>query len=141
LDKIMDAPLIVDILSEHFLSVEPDCLLSDAIQMMHKQKSSCIIVAKDRIPKGIITESDVVGLFAEALQGANWSELKVDHVMTAAIISASSDLDVLEAIIIAQGGRVRHIPVTDENGLLLGVANQTELVQSLVDFCRRGDLW
>ena len=141
MDNPMDAPLIIDILTDNCLSVTPDCRLSDAIHMMYRQKASCIIIVKNRVPKGIITESDVVGLFAESFQGTCWKELPVDHVMTASIISASSDLNVLEAIIIARGGRIRHIPVTDENGFLVGVANQTQLIQALVDFCRRGDLW
>ena len=137
----MEPPLIVDILTEHFLSVPPDTLLSDAIRKMYRHKSSCIMIAVEQKALGIITESDVVGLLAESFEGVCWDKLTVAHVMTSPIISAGMDLDVLEAIIIAHGGRIRHIPVTDENGLLLGVANQTELVQSLVDYCRRGDLW
>ncbi len=137
----MEPPSIVDVLSDHFVAVSPSCMLSTAIEKMHKAKSSCVMVTEDGFPKGIITESDVVGLFVDGGQSANWNEIAVAHVMTPAIISASFDLDILEAIIIAQGGRIRHIPVTDDNGLLIGVASQTELVEALVDYCRRGDLW
>ena len=137
----MEPPLIVDILTKQFLSVPPDCLLPVAIKEMYQNKASCIMIAEDQIALGIITESDVVGLCAESFEGVYWNDLTVSHVMTSPIISASFDLNVLEAIIIAHGGQIRHIPVTDDQGLLVGVANQTELVQALVDFCRRGDLW
>lgn len=137
----MEPPLISEIISDSFLSVAPDCLLPEAIYKMHKNKTSCIMIAEKGKAIGIITESDVVGLFAESFQGACWNELTVSHVMTPGVIAASYDLDVLEAIIIAQGGRIRHIPVTDENGDLIGVVNQTELVKSLVEYCRQGDLW
>ncbi|MGX5174445.1 CBS domain-containing protein [Aliikangiella sp. IMCC44653] len=128
----METPLIADIISSHYLAVSPDCLLSDAIKQMSEQKVSCVMVVEDNKPMGIITESDALVLFAESFEGVCWKELSVSHVMTYPVIAASFDLDVLEAVIIAQGGKIRHIPITDENGELIGVANQTELVQTLV---------
>ncbi len=116
-------------------------MLSKAVQQMHSAKSSYIMIVENEQAIGIITESDIVGLFSESFEGVCWKELTVDHVMTSPIISASSDLNIMEALVIAQGGRIRHIPVIDENGILKGVANQTEIIQSLVEFCRRGDLW
>ncbi len=86
------------------------------------------------LAEGIITESDIVGLFAESFQGVSWNHLTVSHVMTSPIISASSDLDLFEALMIARGGNIRHIPVTDENDLIIGVANQTQLIKALVEY-------
>ncbi len=137
----MEAPLITDIMDDHFIWVTPDCLLADAIEKMHQHKSSYVMIAEKRKPLGILTESDALGLLAESFHGVRWDNLPVDHVMTSPIISASLDLNILEAIIIAHGGRIRHIPVTDEEGLLLGGVNQTQLVKALVSFCRKGDLW
>ena len=137
----MDPPLIIDIIAKQHLSVSPNCLLSDAIEKMHENRTTCIMVVVDNKPEGIITESDTVGLLVESYQGVCWKDITVKHVMTYPVIAASFDLNVMEAIIIAQGGNIRHIPVTDEKGELVGVANQTELVKALVTYCRQGDLW
>lgn len=137
----MEPPLIIDIIGKNHLSVSPNCLLSDAIVKMHENRATCVIVVVDNRPEGIITESDTVGLLVESYQGVCWKELTVKHVMTYPVIAASFDLNVMEAIIIAQGGNIRHIPVTDDKGELVGVANQTELVKALVTYCRQGDLW
>lgn|GEM_PF-2360213 len=137
----MEAPLIIDILEDSCLSVAADSMLCDAIHLMHENKQSCVMITENNKPIGIITESDAVGLLAESFQGVNWDNLQVGHLMTSPVIAASLDLNILEAIIIAHGGNIRHIPVTDEKGNLLGVANQTQLVKALVAFCRSGDLW
>lgn len=141
-DQRVPPPTIQEIMTPNFLAVAPDCLLSGAIQLMRERKESCVMVVENGEARGIVTESDAVGLLSESFNGVNWNNLPVDHVMTSPVVSVCQDLNLLEAILVAKGGRIRHIAITDEGGRrLVGVLKQTEIVQALAEYCRIEGLW
>ena len=132
----MSPPLVCDIISEHFLALPPYYPLGDALNEMAMQKSSSIVVVADVEPLGIITESDTVGLLAESFAGICWLDLTVAHVMSSPVISVCGDLSIYDAMAVARGGRIRHIPVIDSEGVLFGVLNQTQMIQAISEMYR-----
>jgi signal-transduction protein with cAMP-binding, CBS, and nucleotidyltransferase domain len=130
-----------DAVSADFISVGGDWSLSDAITHMNTQKASYILVVKDDKPEGIITERDMVGFLQESFEGVTWKDIPVDHIMTTPVTSVGWDTTVFEALVMTQGGKVRHIPVVDDEGRVIGVLTQDQLVTMLYKYCEEHEIW
>ena len=130
-----------DVILPDFVSVGGDWLLPDAIKCMNDKKASYILVVKDDKPEGIITERDMVGFLLESFEGVTWKEMPVDHIMTSPVTSVGWDTTIFEALVMTQGGKIRHIPVVDDQGRAIGVLTQDQLVTILFDHCEENGLW
>ena len=91
---------------------------------------SCAFVLEADQLVGILTERDIVRLTAA---GANLSEIEIAEVMTSnlttLIPSESENLSTALALLKQQ--RIRHLPVVDPQGRLLGVVTPTSIRQAL----------
>lgn len=123
--------MLSSFLSPEYLAVRPDYPVRDAIRLMHDKSSTYVLIVEDGEPLGILTERDAVGLLLESFDGISWSELPVKHIMTSPVIAICEDCTLMEALAIARGGRIRHVPVINNEGKLCGVLNQGQMLQTL----------
>ncbi len=126
------------------LLIEPGTLLSSVLQQMSQAKGSlgetqdspargrvsyALVVSEGR-PLGIVTERDVVRLTARglAIQG-----LRVEDVMTRQLITLPEHQleDCLTVLSLLRQHRIRHLPIVDRDGLLVGVATPASIRQAL----------
>ncbi|WP_353931701.1 PAS domain S-box protein [Okeanomitos corallinicola TIOX110] len=110
--------------------IDPDYLLNDC-------RSSCVLVTEENILLGIFTERDVVRLSAE---GRKIAGLRITDVMTYDVITLkqSEFTDIFVALNIFQRYRIRHLPILDEQGQVVGIVTHESLRQLLkpVDLLR-----
>ena len=66
-------------------------------------------------------------------QGASAFEQPVASIMTSKVFSAPPEAHVEELMHVMTEKRVRHIPVTDPEGLLLGIVSIGDVVKCRVD--------
>ncbi|MGF1459919.1 MAG: PAS domain S-box protein [Leptolyngbyaceae cyanobacterium] len=108
------------------------CLVSAEAATTQPQaiSASCAIVAVEGQVVGICTERDVVRL---AAQGRSPRDLTVAEVMTKTVMTKTVDQlsDVLGTLQFMQQQRIRHLPVVDQQGQLLGVVTPHSLRQLL----------
>jgi predicted transcriptional regulator len=56
---------VEEIMSKHIITVEEDLLISDAIEIMNKNKIGRVIVINDdKLPVGIVTKTDILNKIA-----------------------------------------------------------------------------
>ncbi len=127
--------LLFEIVKPDYLSVVPECPLKDAVDLMHHARSSSVLVVEDGEPVGIFTERDAVSLLLESFAGTSWHDLPVKHVMTSPVIAVRDDCTLMEALAIARGGKIRHMPVINSEGKISGLLNQGEMLEHLYKFC------
>lgn len=128
--------LLSNFVEPHYHAVTPECPVRDAIRLMHDRQSTYVVVEEQGEPLGILTERDAVGLLLESFEGNSWSELPVRHVMTSPVVAVSDDMTLMEALAIARGGRIRHLPVLNSAGKLCGVLNQGRMLNTLYQHAR-----
>lgn len=109
--------------------------LEVAVQAMIRASSSCIIVTENGTPCGIITERDITQVFASIVsQPARIDQKPPQHklqdVMTAEPVCIQSDLPFTDALTLSRSRRLRHLPVVDEHGKLIGIVSQTHLLDA-----------
>jgi CBS domain-containing protein len=121
-------PTVMDILANkgsHVYTIAPTATVLEAIHVMNDQKIGALVVKDGERLSGIFTERDVLRrVIAEERSPA---AVLVGDVMTTKVACASPDADIDEASRIMRDRRVRHLPVCDESGRLLGLISIGDL--------------
>lgn len=133
------------------LTVAPDTLLTEAITIMGKAQSSCvlptlevpldsllmsearassILVVEENHLIGVFTERDAVCLLAS---GRNLTQAKITEVMTqpAIALTLSDTDDIFTALSLLRQHQIRHLPILDNTGQLVGVVTLESIRQAL----------
>lgn len=113
---------IADIMSPNVLWLAPDQPLACAIQTMAERRISCLLVMQDRHPLGILTERDMVRL----MHNGTPENTPVEKVMSSPVLTVRANLDFRAAYSLLRRRGVRHLVVTDENNIVVGVASETD---------------
>lgn len=102
-------------------SVGPDVTVLRATQLMNHHQIGSLVVMVDGKLTGIFTERDVLRrVVAEELSPA---ETLISDVMTANPICCSPEDEVDHVAGLMKTRRVRHVPVVDKGGQLLGLVS------------------
>lgn len=118
---------IESIMTKDVRCADPEDSLVDVLDKMHKNRISCVPVCEGDVPVGIITERDVVAIAARALSGTEDRRL-AGEVMSFPVTSVRASDTLEEAAARAQSAQVRHLPVVDDAGRLIGVVTQSDLL-------------
>src|SRR5215207_10580617 len=103
----------------HVLSIGPDASVLDAALLMNEHKVGSLLVMEGGRLVGIITERDLlVRLIGQRRDPA---ASKVCEVMTAEVACCRPDTALDEARGVMKNRRIRHLPVLDGEGTLLGL--------------------
>ncbi|MEM9903715.1 MAG: PAS domain S-box protein [Cyanobacteria bacterium P01_D01_bin.44] len=112
------------------LTVAPETLLEAAIARMHEAKTSYVLITQQQRPIGIFTERDLVRLVAsgQPIAGVTMATVMTPEVRTLTAVEVKDALSIFQQMR-KQG--VRHWPVVDETGRLMGIITKRSLRQSL----------
>ncbi len=111
----MTAPVVTG------LADEP---LVRAIRRMHEHRVGSVVVVKDRVPVGIVTERDVLAV----ADSGRLDELRVGDVMTTPAEAIDESLDVAAALQVMRERGFRHMPVVHHDDLV-GVVSLRDLAR------------
>nr|WP_242039615.1 PAS domain-containing protein [Anabaena sphaerica] len=138
-------------IARHPLTIAPNACVVEAITLMSAggttcsytckidaqlelllapSQSSCVLVLEDKRLVGIVTERDLVRLSATE---RNLSDLTIAEVMVSPVITlqASEFTNLFVPLSIFQQHHVRHLPLVDEQGKVLGLLTHDSLRQLL----------
>lgn len=118
---------VCDIATTHVLTITADLPLEQAITLFAEQRISCLVVAEQGRPVGIITERDLLRLSCAGYDPRR----PVRAVMSAPLLTARQDLDFALAWNMLSNRSVRHLVLVDDNGLLRGVVSATDFRQHI----------
>jgi CBS domain-containing protein len=106
------------------------CLGNESPSIEPQAHASCLLVVKDGELVGILTERDVVRLTAVAydFDRALVADVMINPVVT---LPAQSVSDIFAAIFLFRRYRIRHLPIVDDVGKLIGVISHESIRQIL----------
>ena len=111
-------------------SASPDETVLEAIRRMAEHGVGALLVLED---------DQLVGLFSERdysrkviLQGLRSEDTPVSTVMTTPVLTISPDATVQQGLSIMSEKFVRHLPVTDDSGVI-GVVSIGDLVKAVIE--------
>ncbi|AFY32659.1 PAS domain S-box protein [Calothrix sp. PCC 7507] len=150
-DQLINLPNLDHVIDRSPLTISPDIYVVDAIALMGQARSdslalnnfnshlnpsigsqpgtSYVLVVEGTQLLGIITEKDVVRIIASDI---NISGVKVSEVMTRQVVTLtqSDSQDVFTALLLLHQHQIRHLPIVDHQGQLLGIVTETNLLQA-----------
>ncbi|HEX5337124.1 MAG TPA: EAL domain-containing protein, partial [Gallionella sp.] len=118
---------VAKVMSTTVATVSVSDSLADAVSVMNLHRYSCVVVMRDLVPVGILTERDVVRL-ATAIDDP--ASVAVGSVVAATLVTARPDLPLPDAIRLMDAHRFRHLVITEQDKLL-GIVTRHDLVKTL----------
>ena len=121
---------IKNLMTANVRHVGPSTPLSRVIRIMKEHRHSCIVVTKSGIPLGIVTERDIVHRFASLVRRGPAHDPAVSSIMSSPPVTIHERASLFEALVITKSRQIRHLPVTNEEGCLVGIVTYTDLVSA-----------
>jgi CBS domain-containing protein len=103
----------------------PNVTVKETIGILHKKHIGCVVVIDDyKKCKGIFTERDAIRLVAKNVP----LNQPLNNVMTKNVITVQEDSSINETRRIIYAHKIRHLPVVNSKGRLVGLLSVRDLL-------------
>jgi CBS domain-containing protein len=121
---------IRDIMEKNVVTIEDDKTALDAANLISEKDVSFLVIMKNNIPVGVLSESDFVKRLAADDKKA--SEVIVSEIMSSNFRWVEPETEIEDAIQKMLNNNIRRLVILDNNKLV-GVITQTDLTGFLRD--------
>jgi CBS domain-containing protein len=125
-----------EIMTPNPFTVTPSEPISKVAELMRYEKVGCVPVVRDPLVPvlvGLITARDIAVRCVSRLHGHSCTAQ--DHMTPQPLATVGPDADVEEILRLMRERDVRRIPVVDEQGLLLGIVSERDLIETHLPHC------
>jgi CBS domain-containing protein len=114
------------------VTVRPGTSLADCVRAIQRSGTGDSVFVCDGSGRlmGVLTERDI---FGRLVGGTMDLDQPVETLMTTDPHTLDLDQTIRDAIILMQTGRYRNVPVVDEDGILVGVVRQADIIRYLAE--------
>ena len=133
--------LVRDIMSKDVKTVRNDTSVKEVVALMNKYDKDAILVEQSGKPTGIITVKDVLVRAVE--HGVPLGTIIARMVYTNPLVTIEETATVEEAAKLMKHWQIKHLPIVDKAGCLVGMLNDRDIVYSvpalmstMEEFCR-----
>jgi CBS domain-containing protein len=127
-EYFVDLKQVVSVMTKAAVRVRPDDSLRLVIDLMYRHCVTCVVVAEQWNPVGIITERDIVKYYE---LGAEAESVKASYVMNSPVqtMPESAYIPEVNKTMIEHG--IRHMIIVDGRGQLTGLISQADLARCI----------
>ncbi|TVR62315.1 MAG: CBS domain-containing protein [Gemmatimonadales bacterium] len=117
--------------SSILFTIRPDDSVYAAVEKMADRNIGALLVMDEGGLRGIITERDYRDKIV--LKGRHSRETRVDEVMTADVYTVRGEESVEACMSIMTDKEIRHLPVVNDEGKVVGIISIRDLVEKVID--------
>lgn len=128
---------VADIMTNATVTDSTTGNLSSAADLMWRQQTGSLVIVDGGRIVGIVTERDVLHTVAV---GKDVNSVVVADVMTRDVITTTPDTPVRDAARIMAQHWIRHLPVVDDDGQLVGIVSQRDITGVFAALIRRAGM-
>ncbi len=121
----MGHTFVKDVMISDLTTLDVSTSIRDAAKLMDEKDIGCIIVTKNQLPIGILTERDFVKRIAAKEKSLTAS---LEEVMSSPLIEIDPNETVWEAAQIMKTNNIHKLPVKKDNKII-GIVTATDLVK------------
>lgn len=125
---------VAEIMTQAAITTSTGATLRSAAELMWRQQTGSLVVIDGDAVVGIVTERDVLRAVATGID----VETPVGEVMTKNVVTTSPDVPVRDAARQMAQHWIRHLPVIDESGALVGNLSQRDITGVFAALWREG---
>jgi len=111
-------------------SVSPDNTVFDALELMAEKNIGAVLVMDGEALVGIISERDYARKVV--LMGKSSKDTLASEIMTPRVLCVPEDKGVRECMALMTDTRIRHLPVLNAEGEVLGLVSIGDLVKETI---------
>ena len=109
--------------------VEPDVMVFDGLKLLSDHGVGAMLVMEGDKLVGVLSERDYTRKVA--LQGKNSRETPISEIMTANVITVSSETRTRECMALMSQHKIRHLPVVD-SGKVIGMISIRDIMDDII---------
>ncbi len=113
-----------DIMQRDVVTAGKEISIVEASKLMEEHDISCVVIEKDEVPLGIVTERDMVRKVI--IQGMD-RNTSVEKIMTSPLVTLGMTEEVIRGVKLMVENGMRRLPVV-ENGKLVGIVTATDVL-------------
>lgn len=117
---------ISDLMTRTVCEVTTAYSAAQILELMQRMSVSSVLVVEDRLTLGIVTERDVV---RNLHRSGGLKSLGCTDLMQAPVVTVEQTENCMEVYHMMDGRRIRHVAVTDADGLLVGVVSESDILR------------
>jgi CBS domain-containing protein len=116
--------MVKHVMIENMVTTNPNTSLKEAIDMLYKKHVGSLVITEDNRCVGIFTERDLIRVVARNVN----LDSPIKEVMTSNVVTIGEEASIEEArrLIVTHG--VRHLPVVNSKGELVGLFSVRKLL-------------
>ena len=125
--------LIVTVLrakGDSVATIAPTATVRDLLGLLAEQRIGAVVVTADDAIAGIVSEHDVVRRLAD--DGGALLDRQVAEIMTVDVVTCTKETSVEDLARTMTERRIRHVPVVDADGALVGIVSIGDVVKSRI---------
>jgi CBS domain-containing protein len=112
----------------HVITVRPSATVHEVVGLLKDYNLGAVVVSPDgREVAGIVTERDIVRRLVE---GTDFLDGPVSAIMTSEVQTCTAQDSVRSLMTIMTEQRIRHLPVVDDRGRMIGIVSIGDAVKS-----------
>lgn len=127
LESMFNKTLVKEVMTKALISVDPTTSLYQISKMMEQGGMGSILVKKDGVPSGIITDRDFA--IKIAAHGVSM-DTPVEKIASFPLLTINSNDSILDAAKTMSAKKIRKLAVVEE-GKVVGIITSTDLVNQL----------
>jgi CBS domain-containing protein len=126
--------LVGSVMSRPPLVASPDQEVAQAAARMASHRIGCLPVVSHGRLAGMLTTTDLMGAaVSELFRSSPTLRHPVSQAMRDEVFSVRPDQSVLEAVELMAAARIRHVPVVDDDGRVVGMVSDRDVRAALGD--------
>ena len=111
-------------------SIDPDVSVFEALRQMDEHGIGALLVLEGGKPIGLFSERDYARKLA--LRGLRSRETPVRAIMSSPVVTISPDSSVQQGLSMMTEKFIRHLPVVDASGAVIGMVSIGDLVRAVI---------
>ena len=119
---------VKDMMQKQIVSIDASLTVKEAAKVMDSTGVSCLVITKEKVPIGIITERDFVTKVTSLDKSSSTS---VQNVMSLPLITASPSDTAKKLAELMKEKNIHKVPVIEENRLV-GIVTATDLIRKCI---------
>jgi len=126
-------PIVVkvrDVMDKKVYILDENKTCMDAIKLMLDKKVWSVVVSRQGLPVGVVTERDIIRRVIA--KGRDVEKVKLGEIMSSPLITVSPDEPIGRAMELMARNEIRRIYVVEE-GKIIGRVTQTEAFRHILD--------
>lgn len=122
--------LVDSLMSKKVVYTHPHAEVTEVARTMRDRSYSCLVVTEKNLPIGVITERDMIRILVDVLETPPSRLQRASEFMSSPPIVINERSPLFEALVVTQSQKIRHLPVVNDDGLLVGLVTQSDLAKA-----------